>query len=349
MVKKILCGLALFIVLLILKLNTAFCQTEEINNLRIMFYNVENMFDVFDDTLKNDNDFLPSGVLRWNYSRYNSKINSLYKTIVSAGEWSPPEIVAMGEVENRSVLEDLIFGTYLSKYKYRIVHEESPDQRGIDVCLIYRSDILSLISSDYWMPNGVRQQNFTTRKVLYSGFRFRNDTIHIIVNHWPSRRGGVLAGESLRIKIAKMVREKADSISLSSRSGSKIIIMGDFNSTPDDQEIKIITSDPHAAIRIFNLSAEKAEDGFGTYRYQGTWEMIDQILVSEYLLRSTIGLYTEAALFSILKPDFLLMRDPKYPGFTPFATYRGYRYQGGFSDHLPVLLKLNFREQIQQE
>jgi len=349
MAKKLLKGSLLFFVLLILKCNTVFSQAEEFNTLQIMFYNVENLFDVYDDTLKNDNDFLPSGVLRWNYSRYHNKINSLYKTIVSAGDWSPPGIVAMGEVENRSVLEDLIYGTYLSKYKYRVIHEDSPDHRGIDVCLIYRSDLLSLISSNYWIPNGIRQEDYTTIKVLYTRFKFRNDTIHIIVNHWPSRRGGVLAGESMRIKIAEMVKEKADSISLSSQSGSKIIILGDFNSTPDDQEIRILTSENKDGIRIINLSEGKADEGYGTYRYQGTWEMIDQVFVSDCLLKSSEGLYTEASFFSILKPDFLLMKDPKYPGFTPFATYRGYRYQGGFSDHLPVLLKLNFREQIQPE
>jgi predicted extracellular nuclease len=347
--KKIFKGL-----LIVFALNFAFLpgvlsQAQDSASLQIMFYNVENLFDIFNDTLKDDDDFLPSGVLRWNRSRYKEKINSLYKTIVAAGEWSPPEVVAMSEVENRRVLEDLVYGTYLSKYKYRIVHEESPDQRGIDVCLIYRTDELSLISSDYWMPDEINDDNFKTRKVLYSKFKFRNDTIHLIVNHWPSRRGGVLAGESMRIKIANMLKERADSISMNSQSGSKIIIMGDFNSTPDDQEIKTLTSNNTYACQLFNLSEEKAEAGFGTYRYQGTWEMIDQVLVSEPLLKSSEGLYTGAAFFSILKPDFLLMKDPKYPGFTPFATYRGYRYQGGFSDHLPVFLRLKFREQSQLE
>jgi predicted extracellular nuclease len=324
-----------------------FSQTQDLNTLRLMFYNVENLFDINDDTLKNDNDFLPSGVLRWNYKRYNTKINSLYKTIVMAGDWAPPEIVAMCEVENRKVLEDLIYGTYLSKFKYRIVHEESPDQRGIDVCLIYRSDLLSLITYEYWMPEGIKEEDFTTRKVLYFRFAFKHDTIHLVVNHWPSRRGGVLAGEGMRLDIAKMVREKIDSITRSSESVSKVIILGDFNSTPDDQEIKILTSDPQPSGHLINISEKPAEVGNGTYRYQGTWEMIDQVLVSESLLRSKEGLYTEAAWFSILKTDFLLMKDPKYPGFTPYATYRGYRYQGGFSDHLPVLLKLNLREKIQ--
>jgi len=339
--------LLLIFLLCFLRLETGFSQTEEFNSLRLMFYNVENLFDIIDDTLKNDDDFLPSGVLRWNHTRYRSKINSLYKTIVMAGDWAPPEIVAMCEVENRKVLEDLLYGTYLSKYKYRIIHEESPDQRGIDVCLIYRSDLLNLITYEYWMPEGIKEERFTTRKVLYTGFAFKNDTIHLIVNHWPSRRGGVLAGEGMRLEIAGMVKEKIDSITLRSKCGSKVIILGDFNSTPDDREIKILTSDPAPSGQVINVSEKLAKEGNGTYRYQGTWEMIDQVLVSESLLKSAEGLYTKAAWFSILKTDFLLMKDPKYPGFTPYATYRGYRYQGGFSDHLPVLLKLSHREKIQ--
>lgn len=326
--------------------NIGFSQAKELNAIRLMFYNVENLFDIIDDTLKNDNDFLPSGILRWNQTRYNNKINSLYKTIIMAGEWTPPEIVAMCEVENRKVLEDLIYKTNLSKYKYRIVHEESPDQRGIDVCLIYRSDLLNLISAEYWMPVGIREQDFTTRKVLYSKFALEQDTVHLIVNHWPSRRGGVLAGESMRLNIAKMVREKTDSIILGSHSVSKVIIMGDFNSTPDDQEIKILTSDPLPSGSLINISEKHAVEGNGTYRYQGTWEMIDQVLISESLLTSKAGYYAEADCFSILKADFLLMKDPKYPGFTPYSTYRGYRYQGGFSDHLPALLKLSLRKTI---
>jgi predicted extracellular nuclease len=341
-------GLRLCLVLLILTDQNGFAQDKSSSPLRLMFYNVENLFDIFNDTLKNDDDFLPHGVLRWNYTRYNHKINSIFKTIVAAGEWSPPEIVAMCEVENRNVLEDLVYGTYLSKYQYRIIHEDSPDQRGIDVCLIFRSDVLKLIDSYYWIPEGFEEKDFTTRRILYSKFLYVKDTIHLIVNHWPSRRGGVLPGESLRMRISQMVREKSDSISFSSPDASKIIIVGDFNSTPDDNEIKILTA-LSSQNQLVNLSESMAEAGLGTYRYQGTWEMIDQVIVSEKLLNSSTGLVTENRLFSIFKPDFLLMKDPKFPGFTPFATYRGYRYQGGFSDHLPVLLKLYFRGQDQPE
>ncbi len=131
---------------------------------RLMFYNVENLFDIKDDSLTNDNDFLPEGVMRWTYTRYRNKINSLYKTIVAAGSWAPPEIVAFCEVENRQVLKDLVYGTYLSKFNYKIVHQDSPDQRGIDVCLIYRADSLTLIDFRYWIPSGIKREEFVTQK-----------------------------------------------------------------------------------------------------------------------------------------------------------------------------------------
>jgi predicted extracellular nuclease len=310
---------------------------------RVMFYNVENLFDSFNDTLKNDEDFLPGGLMRWNLTRYNKKINSVYKTIIAAGEWNPPAVVAMCEVENRKVLEDLIYGTYLTKYNYRIIHEESPDQRGIDVCLIYRKDFVDVIDYRYWIPAGIKRSDFTTRSVLYAKLLINSDTFHVIVNHWPSRRGGVLAMEDLRIRIAEMVRGKADSILNAQAGEAKIIILGDFNSTPDDQEIKLLTTSSDSGTLMVNLSETKADKGEGTYRYMGTWEMIDQVIVSNNLLICTKGSYTGKDNLRVFKPDFLLRKDPKYPGVSPFSTYRGYRYQGGFSDHLPVLLDVKIR------
>jgi len=281
--------------------------------------------------------------MRWNLTRYNKKINSLYKTIVAAGEWEPPALVGFCEVENRKVLEDLVYGTYLSKYKYGIIHEESPDQRGIDVCLIYRKECVEVIDYRYWIPALKKSEAFTTRSVLYARFLIRKDTVHIIVNHWPSRRGGVLAMEGLRMKVAVMVREKADSIMRKSTAGARIIIMGDFNSTPDDQEMKLLVSPSGSGASLVNLVEGIASEGQGTYRYMGMWEMIDQIIVSDKLINCSIGLFTDALSLKVFKPDFLMIKDAKYPGYSPLSTYRGYRYQGGFSDHLPVLLDLMVR------
>jgi hypothetical protein len=343
MSKRFFLDVSVAFLLLILTSNKGCSQVTVFQPVRIMFYNVENLFDIYDDTLKDDNDFLPNGLMRWNLTRYNKKINSLYKTIVAAGEWNPPAVVAFCEVENRNVLEDLIYGTYLSKFNYRIIHEESPDRRGIDVCLIYRKNYAEIICYRYWIPSQAKQQDFDSRSVLYTKMVISSDTIHLIVNHWPSRRGGVLAGENFRQQIAAMVREKVDSIIENDASGAKIIIMGDFNCTPDDQVINSLISVADTGKSLINLSEGLADDGLGTYRYLGTWEMIDQVIVTNRLLSSRKGLYTEPNLLKIFKPGFLMRKDPKYPGLTPFSTYQGFRYQGGFSDHLPVLLDLKLK------
>jgi endonuclease/exonuclease/phosphatase family metal-dependent hydrolase len=334
----------LVVLLLLIFINNSGYSQEVISHpVRIMFYNVENLFDVYNDSLTDDNEFLPEGLMRWNLTRYNKKINSLYKTIIAAGEWTPPEIISFCEVENRKVLEDLIYGTYLSKFNYGIIHEESPDRRGIDVCLIYRKETASVLYYSYWIPSGTKRQEYNTRSVLYAKIASGSDTLHIIVNHWPSRRGGVLAGENFRLLIASMVREKIDSIIEHNPFRPKIIVLGDFNSTPDDQVIRSLVSSPDTGKTMINLSDKPAGSGLGTYRYMGTWEMLDQVIVSKELLYCTKGLYTQQDFLKIFKPDFLLKKDLKYPGFIPFSTYKGYKYQGGFSDHLPVLLDLELR------
>jgi predicted extracellular nuclease len=315
----------------------------------VMFYNVENLFDIYNDSTKDDDDFLPDGLMRWNLSRYNKKISSLYKTIVAAGKWNLPAVVSLCEIENRKVLEDLVYGTYLSKYNYRIIHEESPDQRGIDVCMIYRKDIVNIIEYTYWIPPVINDEIFTSRSVLYTKMVIKTDTVHVIVNHWPSRRGGVLAGEGQRMKIAGMIRQKADSIFMKNSRAAKIIILGDFNCTPDDQVIKSLMSSADSGRNFINLSERMATSGTGSYRYMGTWEMIDQIMVSGTMLNSKSGLFTTEKTFRVFNPDFLLKKDPSYPGLSPLSTYRGYKYQGGYSDHLPVLIDLMFRHPRQQE
>ena len=342
MAKSFVSLLAVCFVLLVFA-GRRYSQKTEFKPVRLMFYNVENLFDTRDDSLRGDNDFLPGGGMGWNYSRYIRKINALYKTIVAAGSWSPPEIISFCEVENRKVLEDLIYSTSLTKFDYHIIHEDSPDQRGIDVCLIYRADRLTLIDFRYWVPSGIKKEDFVTRSVLCARFSLDADTLHLILNHWPSRRGGVLAGEGLRGEISGMLREKADSIGRKYSYRAKIIIAGDFNCTPDDNEIRTLISRSGSDICLTNLSEGLASNGIGTYRYMGAWEMIDQVIVSCSLLSSDSGLFSSPGMLTVFKPDFLLKKDPKYPGMSPWSTYRGYRYQGGFSDHLPVLLDIGFR------
>jgi exonuclease III len=314
-----------------------------------MFYNVENLFDIYDDTLKDDEEFLPGGLMGWNITRYNNKIYGLYKTIIAAGEGEPPLVVAFCEVESRKALEDLTNKTYLSKYGYDIIHEDSPDRRGIDVCLIYRGDLVKIIDYRYRIPPGNRKEEFKSRSVLYTRLQIERDTIHLFVNHWPSRRGGVLAGEKLRLKIAAMVRENVDSLIRDENKDAKIIITGDFNCTPDSHEIRALIASKQPYNSLVNLSGRLSERGLGTYRYRGIWELIDQVIISQGLFSCKKGLGVDSSTVKIYSPGFLLARDQKYPGLTPFSTYRGYRYQGGFSDHLPILVDLILRNQDQQE
>lgn len=317
--------------------------------IRVMFYNVENLFDIYNDSLTNDDDFTPGGLMRWNNSRYYRKLNSLYKTIAAAGEWNMPEIIALCEVENRRVIQDLISKTYLSKYDYGIIHEDSPDLRGIDVCMIYRRDLVEILSYSYIIPSGKEISDFHSRSVLYTTLRINTDTLHMIVNHWPSRRGGALAGEDLRKSIAIMVADVCNSVIETCQGDGKILICGDFNSTPDDTEIETLLNSVSYGSGLVNLSLQLSETGEGSYRYKGTWEMIDQMIVTRTLLDSASGLYISPGGFRIFKPGFLLESDPVYPGLSPFATYRGYRYHGGYSDHLPVIVDLFMTNPGQQE
>ena len=310
-------------------------------SVRVMFYNAENLFDTEDDSIKDDIEFLPGGLMRWNKSRYFDKINSVAKVIIAAGEWNPPAVVGLCEIENRKVLGDLVYGTPLSAIGYGIVHEESPDIRGIDVCMLYRRDLVKVIDHRLLIPDNSESGEFHSRGVLYARCVVHSDTLHVFVNHWPSRRGGVLAGEELREVMARMVRHAADSLCQASDGTAKVLIMGDFNSTPSDPIMsELIDPDKTSYCSLTNLSDGKMAGTGGTYRYQGTWEMIDHIIVSGGLLESSKGLDTGKEHFRIFSPDFLLKKDDKYPGMVPYSTYRGYSYQGGFSDHLPVLLDL---------
>ncbi len=317
-------------------------QSSPVQPVQLMFYNVENLFDIYDDPDTNDDEFLPGSPRRWNLRKYRTRINSVYKVISAAGGWSPPEIVAFCEVENRRVLEDLVYGTNLSKYNYDIIHEDSPDPRGIDVCLIYRKEIVKVIFWEYLIPDGYTAESFSSRSVLYAKCIAGGDSIHLFVNHWPSRRGGVLAGERLRRSIAGMLRDKADSLAHAD-AGSKIIITGDLNAAPDDNVVKEI-SDPYSSgLSMINLSAGLGKEQ-GTYRYRGTWEIIDQFIISKPLLDSRSGIYTLQEYLQIFSPGFLLRKDPVYPGMSPYSAWRGFKFQGGFSDHLPVILELRFRD-----
>jgi hypothetical protein len=302
----------------------------------VMFYNVENLFDTADDTTKEDDEFLPEGSRRWTEKRYWQKINALSRVIAAAGEWELPALIGLCEVENEDVLKDLAYGSILSAGGYGIVHRESPDSRGIDPALLYRRDLIRISDCRSWVPEVKEGEVFNSRNLLYVKTVFNNDTLHVILCHWPSRRGGVMAAENIREKIANLVRTKEDSIQSASCNTASVIIMGDFNATPDDTVMSVLTQGGD----LVNTAKTLSDKGKGSYRYQGKWEMIDQILVSKSMTDGEGPFYADPLTFRVFDAPFLLADDADYPGKKPFPTYGGYKWTGGYSDHLPVIIRV---------
>jgi predicted extracellular nuclease len=317
-------------------------QGESPADLRIMFYNVENLFDINDDPGDGDNEFLPGSLRRWNYTRYKAKLNSLGKTIIAAGEWEPPALVALCEIENRKVLQDLVSGTVINRYKYSIIHKDSYDTRGIDIGLIYRSDLISVPVFSFIALRDEYGARIATRDILSATVNTGSESFVLLVNHWPSRRGGVQATEKLREIASATLRKQIDSIFTADGSKARIIVMGDFNAGPADVNIETVIKGAQEELSLINLT-ERISAPFGTYKYQGLWETIDQVFVSKSLAYGSAGLLTSVEKLRVMSNDFLLTDDLNFPGKTPFSTWSGYRYRGGYSDHLPVVLGLEVR------
>ena len=319
--------------------------------IRIAFYNVENYFDTKDDSLKNDNEFLPDGVKAWNYKRYREKQNNIYRTFMAMGGWDgPPSLIGVCEIENRFVLEDLLRQTELKKFNYGVVHEESPDNRGIDVGLFYRKDHIRILKHQALPLIFPFDTAGKTRDILYvKALVLGKDTLHYFVNHWPSRWGGQAKSEPRRMEAAKVIRNKVDSIQ-NAYADAHIIIIGDLN---DEYENRSIIEGLRAKTEVealkpgdlFNYTRQvMAKTGMGSHKYQGHWGTLDHVIVSQSLLRGEQAGKLKASPQGafIFTGRFLLEEDTRNTGFQPFRTYAGPKYLGGFSDHLPVFLDLLF-------
>lgn len=310
---------------------------------RIMFYNVENLFDVSDDSLTDDDDFTPSGDLHWTWSKYNKKLNNISKVIIAAGQWKHPALVGLCEVENRKTLDDLLFRTPLSAFPYGVIHKESPDRRGIDVALLFDKDRLRVMETRF-LP--VIHHGMPTRDILYAKLSAGKAIFHVFVVHWPSRSEGRIESEPKRITAATVLKHFTDSL-FNANSAARLLIMGDFNDDPEDKSIAEILQCTHNSdsVRLINLSsAPKKGNLQGTLKYQGKWNVFDQMMVSRNMLSCISGICCVDHCYTILNNPFLLEKDEQYTGLKPFRTYLGYRYLGGFSDHLPVFTDVVLRE-----
>lgn len=316
----------------------AYASLADCQEFNVMFYNVENLFDTRDDTTTNDEEFLPEGSRHWTIGRYRKKLTALAQAIAVTGQWELPALVGLCEVENEEVVRDLVYGTILSSANYGIVHRESPDRRGIDLALLYNRDRFRIIGVRSWVPERSDNDPFVSRNLLYVKTVTADDTIHVIVCHFPSRRGGIMAAEGARKEMAMLVRVKTDSI-ISVSDHASIVVMGDFNSGVGDETMKIITE----AGSLINAAGHYPAGRGGSYKYQGTWEIIDQILVSPAMTDGTGPFHSDMQSFRLPDAPILLTDDQAYPGRKPFSTYSGYKWAGGPSDHLPVMITIEHK------
>jgi len=303
----------------------------------IAFYNLENLFDTTNDPTTLDDDFTPKGRKNWNLYRYKNKIRKLGNVIAQLGtqkSYYSPAIVGVVEVENKAVLNDLVASKNLKPHDYGIVHYDSPDERGIDVALLYKKELFKVLSSETFPlylegKNGDRDY---TRDVLLVKGNLNDELIYVLVNHWPSRRSGEDETEEKRIKAAQLNTTIVEKIN-SETPNAKIIIMGDFNDDPSNNSIKKLVNDT-----FYNPMERLINTGNGSLNYKRTWHLFDQIIFSKnfFNLEENKHTFKYAEVFD---KHFLKEWKGKYKG-NPFRTYVGKWYQGGFSDHFPVYVYL---------
>lgn len=315
---------------------------QEGGELRVAFWNFENFFDPFADSTRAYNEFTENGGQHWTKSRFYKKRNNMYKAILSLSENEPLAALGIAEVENQYVLNMLFGQTPLKTHNYRIVHYESDDKRGIDVAMAYCIDKLQLVYSEAVKVCNPKNENFKTRDILYVKFYDRRgDTIHCFVNHWPSRYGGERETVKLRTLAANTLRHKVDSLVFLHQTIPKIIVMGDFNDTPEDPSVKNILCNGDVLVNLFT---DGKKLGFeGTLKHQYNWQIFDQIIVSKSLIDNDRGLIYVKNSATIFHADFLFVKDESYGGVKLFRTYVGPKYLGGFSDHLPVYINLIYK------
>ena len=314
---------------------------QEKGDFRVAFWNFENFFDPFVDSTRVYNEFTENGSQHWTKSRFYKKRNNMYKAILAISENEPLAVLGIAEVENQYVLNMLFNQTPLKTHNYRIVHYEGDDKRGIDVALVYCIDKLQLVYTEPVKVKNPKNRKYKTRDILYAKFYDRRgDTLHVFVNHWPSRYGGERETIKLRSLAANTLKHKVDSLVFLHQTIPKVIIMGDFNDTPEDPSIKDILCDDV----LVNLFADGNKLGFeGTLKHQYTWQIFDQIIVTNSLINNDKGLVYRRNSAAIFHGDFLFEKDESFGGVKLFRTYVGPKYFGGYSDHLPVYIDLIFR------
>ena len=311
----------------------------------IGFYNVENLFDTVDSPDTNDEEYLPDGSKGWSAERYQEKLEHMARVIGEIGTEIHPsgvQLLGLAEIENRQVVEDLIQTGELANRNYGIVHYDSPDRRGVDVGLIYQKDRFSVFNSKSYRLTLPDRDDFYTRDQLLVSGTLDGDTVHVIVVHWPSRRGGEKRSMPLRMAAAELGRGIIDSIQTESPNAA-IFYMGDLNDDPVDPSVRRGLRSSGKADKmnpgmLFNPMEDLYNKGIGTLAYRDNWNLFDQVLVSQGGITPSRNSYRYFGAKVFNKP-YLRQQEGNFAGY-PFRTHVGDTYKGGFSDHFPVYLIL---------
>ncbi len=319
------------------------CYDEKSKNFTVAFYNVENLFDTIDNPLTRDNDYLPSSRIPWNTKRYYHKLDNLSKVMSTIVPNGFPAVFGLCEVENRQVIEDLINRGKLKNAHYKIIHKDSPDERGIDAALLYQPDTFLPLVTRFIHLTFPSNPNYGTRDILYTkGLAYGVDTIHIFINHWVSRYGGRKKTEQFRRYTGRLLRLITDSI-FNVQPNANILIAGDLNDNPTDSSILVALGAnkeviaPFAEKQLYDLGLTEYKNGVGSLYYHG-WDLFDQIIVSTALIAGYNGMKTVTDHEIIVKKNWMLYHPKKGPA-RPNRTSAG-RYYGGYSDHLPVFITI---------
>ncbi|WP_412559494.1 endonuclease/exonuclease/phosphatase family protein [Winogradskyella sp. MIT101101] len=304
----------------------------------LAFYNIENLFDIKNDPLTNDDDFLPTSRKRWTSKRYENKLRKLGSVISKIGEENTdaaPVVVGLAEVENKTVLSDLVRSKNLIEENYSYVHYDSSDERGIDVALLYKSDVFKVENSEtfsVYLQNEFGVQDYTRDILLVQG-KLNNEKLNIIVNHWSSRREGEKETEYKRITAANVVNSVVKMLKKED-ANARIIVMGDFNDNPNNKSLSLLEKESN----LYNPFKTVWSRDKGSLNHNFGWNLFDQILISTNFFESSkSSLSFNGA--NVFNNKNLTQYHGKYKG-QPFRTYVGKKYKGGYSDHFPVYIQL---------
>jgi endonuclease/exonuclease/phosphatase family metal-dependent hydrolase len=301
--------------------------SERGDSLVVVFWNVENFFDYYDgETGDSDREFSSMGARHWTKKKFYAKCDAVAKTVFWLADryGRMPDVIGLAEVENRGVLTRMLSSTLMRKYDYGIVHRESGDRRGIDVALLYRKSVMDTLSTSFVTP--IYEGNpMQTRDILHARMSLADGSVaDFIVNHHPSKFGGEEESRGRRDAAMETLKHFCDSL-----KGDQMIVMGDFNDTPDAEQFRMLDG------LLVNKAEGLHQRREGTIRYEGKWELIDMFMTSPSLAAESR--------MEIVRVPFLMTYEKKHPGEKPLRTYVGPRYTGGVSDHCPIVLRVYFQ------